>query len=755
MYVSIPAELRKLDQWVVANADKIPLNPRSLKKADVTNPETWGTFEHACNAGLRHVGFVLSKDDPYTIIDLDSPVDERQAERHSAIYEAFKSYTELSQSGNGVHIIVRGKIPNGVRRDKVEIYSDSRYMICTGKVLKPFPIVDCQTLLDGMYVQMHQTETTQLVQVDGHMLDDDLLLMATNAANGNKFTKLWAGEWQELGYPSQSEADFSLLSMLAFYSKDNEQVRRLFRACELGKRDKAQRNDKYLNFALSKVRAKEPPTADLSQLLKSNDTETTIEPGESPDSRHPDEPRPDEDVGADDRTPEGGTRPDSDQADKGVTFPPGFVGDVASYILASAIRPVPEIALAAAIALTAGVVGRAYNVSGSGLNQYLILLAKTGSGKEGAATGIDALVTAVRSQCPMVDEFIGPGAFASGQALVRVLDKKPCFVSVLGEFGLTLQQLCDPKANQAQLMLKKVLLDIYAKSGFTKVLRSSVYSEVEKNTQIIQAPNVTILGEATPEGFYAGLDASAIAEGLIPRFSILEYLGPRPAKNPRAFEPPPKALVDGFAELLATALAAQQNRAYCDVLIDEDADLTLELFDQEATDAINQDAQDVARQLWNRAHLKALKLAALIAVGVNAAAPVVTGEHARWAIHLVREDIRKLLEKFKQGDTGQGDLRMESDCRRAIDDYLRMSKKERAAYSLPAALLESQAVPISFLSRRLRTLSAFRNDRRGANAAFEATLKSLCEASVLERVSPVQALQYGTKLRLYIKGDAW
>src|SRR5690606_21901645 len=143
--------------------------------------------------------------------------------------------------------------------------------------------------------------------------------------------------------------------------------------------------------------------------------------------------------------------------------------------------------ISAAIALVAGIIGRSYNISGTGLNQYIILLAKTGAGKEGAATGIENLVSAVRPIVPMVDRFIGPSAFASGQALIKVLDEQPCFVSILGEFGLTLQQLCDPRANSAQVMLRKVLLDLYNKSGWNKVLRSSVYSDTSKNTKLIRS----------------------------------------------------------------------------------------------------------------------------------------------------------------------------------------------------------------------------------------------------------------------------
>ena len=77
-------------------------------------------------------------------------------------------------------------------------------------------------------------------------------------------------------------------------------------------------------------------------------------------------------------------------------FPPGVVGEIADYIYRSSVRPVPDVALAASIALCAGIVGRSYNVSGTGLNLYVILVAKSGVGKEGARTGINRLIATQR-----------------------------------------------------------------------------------------------------------------------------------------------------------------------------------------------------------------------------------------------------------------------------------------------------------------------------------------------------------------------
>lgn len=737
---NIPMELRALPQWVCAGPDKVPLSPRTGQPASVTDPNTWATFEEAVRTGMKHVGFVLAEWDPYTIIDLDNkpskPCTPEQWARHQKILEAFDSYTERSASGTGYHIIVKGRIPAGVHRDNVEVYSTARYMICTGDVVRNTPIADYQQLLDVLYGEMKPADVVELDDVEGIMSDEEVVEMAMRAANADKFNELCRGDWQAMGYESQSEADFALMSIFAYYTRDNEQVRRLFRMSPLGQREKAQKNDKYLNFALGKIRAQQPPLVDFEELQANMAPATSI--------------------------PEAPTQApapyikDTAPVVPGVSLPPGLVGEVAQYIYQTAIRPVPEIALGAAIAITAGVCARSYNISGSGLNQYLILLAKTGAGKEGAVTGIDNLIAAIRPQVPMVDQFIGPSAFASGQALIKVLDDRPCFVSVLGEFGLTLQQLCDPRASSPQIMLKKVLLDLYSKSGWNKVLRSSVYSDTDKNTKIVQAPNVTILGESTPESFFEGLDSIHIAEGLIPRFSVIEYTGPRPPRNRNANQPPSQQLVARFSELVAVSLTTANNGTCANVQMDSTAIQLMDEFDAKADGMINAAGSDVDMQLWNRAHLKALKLAAVIAVGCNPHAPVVTPDIARWSIDFVERDVAVMTTRFQRGEVGVGDHRHEVDIRKAVENYLAMSESQRLQYKTPKSLLNQPVVPFHYLRRKLRLLSAFKNDRRGVARALEDSLKDMVKAEILRQVPPQQAMEkFGVTTELYVKGPTW
>lgn len=748
MYRNLPDELKQYNQWVLwryveknGRQTKIPFTA-SGHYANVAQPETWCSFEQALSAVSHYdgIGFVLSKSDPFTIIDLDNkpdrPCTSDQLARHQKIFEAFPSYAELSVSGTGLHIVIRGALPSGVHRDNVEAYSDLRFMACTGNVIRNAPVVDCQPLLDILYGEMKPPETTLLVEQEGWLDDSEVVDMAINAANGDKFTTLCNGGME--GYPSQSEADFALLSIIAFYTPDNEQVRRIFRMTALGKRTKAIQDNKYLNRALEKIRAKQPPPVDFTALIQNANTiaEGNLEPA----------PQTDKECLA---------------ALPGITLPPGLIGELATYIYQSSIRPVPEIALTAAIALLAGVVGRSYNISGMGLNHYLTLLAKTGTGKEAAQAGIERIISAVRPQLPMAEEFIGPARFASGQALLRVLSERPCFVSVLGEFGMTLQQLTDPRANAADRTLKQAMLDLYNKSGWNNVLRSTAYSDVEKNTKVVQAPNVTILGESTPEAFFDGLDAGNLADGLIPRFIIVEYHGSRPGFNKNNSFPPPRHVVDWFANVVAAAVTTGNNGVVCQVQQTPDAEATLSEFEAEATQQINtRSCSGPIAEIWNRAHQNAIKLSALVAVGVNHNAPQVTRDIALWAISLVKSSALNLTKRFSEGDIGQGDGKQLMEIRRSIETYFVMSEKELGKYLKSHAVMfrlhKEKVVPYQYLLKRNNNASAFSSDRLGATNAVKRAIQSMVESGELVEIPKVELVKrYGFTGTAYGIGNSW
>ena len=271
----IPAELRALKRWAVSTGkpnakgypDKAPRDPKTGRRIDHTDPATLVTFEEARDSGYPLIGLSLHHGDGFTVIDLDdkedNPASPEDHEVFRRIVQHFDSYTEASSSGRGAHVIVRGTMPEaGKRRDHIEAYSSQRYIICTGNSIgAPKPIAERPELLATLYAEISGGSTPAGELVDGHsfMTDAEIIDMGRRAANGAKFRRLHDdGDFS--AYPSQSEADLALLSLLAYYSNDNEQVRRIFRASPLGQREKAQR-DKYLNDAIRKCRAQRPSAA--------------------------------------------------------------------------------------------------------------------------------------------------------------------------------------------------------------------------------------------------------------------------------------------------------------------------------------------------------------------------------------------------------------------------------------------------------------------------------------------------------------
>jgi putative DNA primase/helicase len=143
---SIPEELKVRPQWVVWYAvgekpDKVPYSAKTGRRASSTDLMTWGKLKEALEAyesgEYAGLGFVFCSGDPYTGIDLDNCVDEdgQIAGWALEIVRHFDSYTELSATGTGLHIIVRGDVPNR-RKGEVEVYSSKRFFTVTGHIVE-------------------------------------------------------------------------------------------------------------------------------------------------------------------------------------------------------------------------------------------------------------------------------------------------------------------------------------------------------------------------------------------------------------------------------------------------------------------------------------------------------------------------------------------------------------------------------------------------------------------------------------------
>ena len=275
----IPPVLKDRPQWVVWRQEeregkptKIPYQPRNPKqKASSTNPDTWGTLEQALNVaktnGFGGIGYVFSVEDPYCGVDLDHCRDPETggiAEWAWEIIRRLNSYTEISPSGTGVHILIEGTVPPGGNSKglpdggKVEMYSQGRYFTMTGVELEgtPTTIEPRQAELMALHQEVFgKPQAPPKNSGPGPAMELSnfaLIDKAHEARNGHKFAQLWGGD--TTGYASPSEADLALCGMLAFWTgPDPARIDRLFRQSRL-MREKWERQD-YRDRTITKALA--------------------------------------------------------------------------------------------------------------------------------------------------------------------------------------------------------------------------------------------------------------------------------------------------------------------------------------------------------------------------------------------------------------------------------------------------------------------------------------------------------------------
>lgn len=251
MIVDTQKHIRDLRQWVCWRSEerggkptKIPYSPLTGSKASSTNPNTWACYSEAVAAykerGYCGIGFVFTKEDEFVGVDLDHCRDSQTGEIEAwarEIIDELDSYTEISPSGTGVHILLRATLPDGRnRKDTVEIYSHGRYFTVTGKHLEGAPrtvenrqeqILALRRRVLGEPVSANGHETTCSVASSG-LSDQEIVMKAAAAENGEKFRRLWAGDTSD--YTSVSEADQALCSLLAFWTgPDPAKIDQLFR----------------------------------------------------------------------------------------------------------------------------------------------------------------------------------------------------------------------------------------------------------------------------------------------------------------------------------------------------------------------------------------------------------------------------------------------------------------------------------------------------------------------------------------------
>lgn len=253
------------------NMTKFPINPLTGKAACTNDPGTFGTYDQAKAAYDRGyydgIGILI---DRIAAFDIDHCIQEDGSLNDLAtdVLDQFSEvYVEISPSGTGLRgfftvrqdfIYVRAKYY--IKNDSLEIYLPgvtNRFVTVTGNI---FPsregagIEDAtdalQTVLDNHMVRISGVAADPDFEPHSHLSDEEVM---ERARRNPKFSDCFEGRWQG-HFPSQSEADLSVMSTLAFYcGGDMEQMDRLFRTSDLMREKYANSRTGYAELTLKKA----------------------------------------------------------------------------------------------------------------------------------------------------------------------------------------------------------------------------------------------------------------------------------------------------------------------------------------------------------------------------------------------------------------------------------------------------------------------------------------------------------------------
>lgn len=282
---------------------KPPVSTTTGLPFDASNIDNWMEFEHALKEYYEHKHIVdgiafAPSDSKFIVLDVDKCLN-RDGSFYSTKVQAhvlsFNSYFEISPSGLGIHLYIAVseiklweelQHTRYIDGQKWEFFIEKGYVTVTGhrhplspetisisdEAIATFTrlgacIEEKQVYKDiseeeeeiekgehEIAFQKHLQDHSRVSRIPGwsksslpppvspKMRNDDILTIARGSKNGRKFIDLYDnGDWFTK-YPSQSEADYALFRIMAFYTQDEEQIFEMFELSPLWRREKNKRS---------------------------------------------------------------------------------------------------------------------------------------------------------------------------------------------------------------------------------------------------------------------------------------------------------------------------------------------------------------------------------------------------------------------------------------------------------------------------------------------------------------------------------
>jgi len=347
----------------------------------------------------------------------------------------------------------------------------------------------------------------------------------------------------------------------------------------------------------------------------------------------------DEIEAADDRVPDPGPIPDE------LFDVPGFIGEVMDFCLATAPYPNRGLAFCGALALQSFLAGRKVREPGDlRPNIYLLALAGSGAGKDHPRKlNAAVLFQAGLAQC------LGE-KFASGEGIQDAVQNSPSMLFQNDEMDSVLRQINRDKEGTKE-SIPATLLTMYTTASSIYPLRRKAGKE---QAGIIDQPNLTLFGTATPKYFYESLSEQMLTNGFFARLIIVDIGRRGDGQRAGSVQDIPERIVEvakWWNEFTPGEHGGRGNLLSFHpepvvVPIAESAALLLDDF-RKATEVEYRDGEtrgdEVWKAVWARGYENAAKLALLRACSANHENPVIDVPAVEWAMRFADHQMRRQL----------------------------------------------------------------------------------------------------------------
>jgi hypothetical protein len=497
----IPNELTQLHQWMTWNY----IDGAKVPAGKSNDPATWKAFEVVRN--LPRKAFVFLADDPYCGVDLDDCIDDGEiAEWAMNIVNRFHgiAYCEISPSETGLKLITRAKKPTGSRCSNgqgVECYDHARFWTMTERVLGTMTTIgDGQTAIDWLCAEFLKQPDIG-IPISG---PKPLATLLAQRATGNATNILQRAtayvEALSVGVPGDlRNAAFRnaghLHSIVGEYG-ERLSIDDVYGFLQMwNSRNPQQLKDKELYDAAKNAAKNGTLPADKLPEVRTVDSEdfsdvdlTAILRGWN-------------DIG----------KADDEEFALSMIPTVGLMHEVVKFYRSVAFIESNMLALAIVVSFCQMIFGRRV-MSSSGLrtNDYNIVLAGTGTGKEFCETTITMILESAGEESFMI-----PPDVQSGNGLLKALSVSPSSIWVSDEFGKLLEAVFDKKGNTHLKTVGSNLLKLYGKSEGT--YGGAAHADGVRN-RIVQ-PNLTLIGLATPSSVFDYLSPASVSDGLFGRIA--------------------------------------------------------------------------------------------------------------------------------------------------------------------------------------------------------------------------------------------